>query len=332
MDIRIRADAAHGYCALSSLITRDLFVPVDAGEGYDAHLKIEGLNPAGSIKLKTALSLIEDAEARGLLRPGGALIESSSGNLGIAVSMAAASYGYRFTCVVDPNTPRESVKLMKTFGAEVVEVDERDENGGYLEARIETVKKRLAQDNALIWLNQYANPANPAAHYAQTAREILARFPEPDYLVIGAGTTGTLTGCAQLVKDLKLSTRIVAVEPVGSITFGGAPAKRRIPGLGTSRRPEICRPELVDHVIWVEEEAAITTCREIARGMGLLIGGSTGTVIAGARRFLREAGVRRADGEAGTVVILSPDNGDRYLNTVYDDDWVATEFPDLAPS
>ncbi|MGX4687698.1 2,3-diaminopropionate biosynthesis protein SbnA [Streptomyces sp. JNUCC 63] len=283
-------------------------------------LKIEGFNPAGSIKLKTAIGLIEDAEQWNLLRPGGHIIESSSGNLGVALSSVCAARGYRFTCVTDPNTSPQNAALIRAFGAQVVVVDTKDANGGFLQSRIDYIQDRLQEDPSLFWPNQYANQANPRIHRHRTAAAILADVPEVDHLFIGAGTTGTLMGCAAFFRERSPHTRIVAVDTAGSVTFGFPPGKRHLPGLGTSRRPELCDPDLVDDVVIVPEAEAIRMCRMIARSRGIAVGGSTGSVLA--------AVARKGPGlpPGSTVVAIAPDTGDRYLNTIYNDAWVEERF------
>ncbi|GAA2489775.1 2,3-diaminopropionate biosynthesis protein SbnA [Streptomyces thermolineatus] len=289
-------------------------------------LKLEGFNPAGSIKLKTAVGLIEDAEKWGLLDSGSGVIESSSGNLGVALASVCAAKGYSFTCVTDPNTAPHNTALMRAFGAEVVRVDRRDANGGFLQSRIDYIQDRLREDPSLVWPNQYANPANPRVHYERTASAVLEELPEVDQLFVGAGTTGTLMGCAEYFRQWSPRTRIVAVDTPGSVTFGFPPGRRHIPGLGTSRRPELCRPEAVDEVVMVPEAEAVRMCRSVARERGIALGGSTGSVLA--------AVVRKA-GEippGSSVVALAPDTGERYLSTVYDDAWVEERFGPSVPA
>ncbi|MDI5962219.1 2,3-diaminopropionate biosynthesis protein SbnA [Streptomyces sp. SL13] len=306
------------------MVTDDIFMRLPyLAPGAEVFLKIEGLNPAGSVKLKTALSLIEDAENHGRLKPGARIIESSSGNLGIALSSICATKGYAFTCVVDPNTSATSADLMRALGTEVVVVDTLDANGGFLQSRISYIQQRTATDPTMIWLNQYANPANPRAHYDQTASSMLKELQQIDYLFVGVGSTGTFVGCAEYFREYSPDTRVVAVDAAGSVTFGGVPGRRRIPGLGASRRPELCRPELADEVVYITELDAVRECRLMAREHGLLVGGSTGSVL---------AAIRQRGGTfptASRIAAISPDLGERYLRTVYDDAWVAEQFGGL---
>lgn len=310
------------------LVTDNLFLRirdvVDEASGSELFLKIEGLNPAGSIKLKTATALVEDAEQRGRLRPGGRVVESSSGNLGVALSAVCAAKGYQFVCITDPNATRQSVATMRALGAEVIVVDQVDANGGFLGTRLDLINRMLAEDPDLVWVNQYANAANPRVHSLRTASAVLAEIEKVDYLFIGAGTTGTLMGCADHFRVHSPHTRIIAVDAVGSVTFGGEPGRRRIPGLGTSRRPPIARPDVVDELILISEIDAVRACRTLAKTHGLLVGGSTGSVYAA-------VAARAADLPPGSLVVaISADLGDKYLSTIYNDDWVREAFGDRA--
>jgi len=309
------------YQSANDLILDDLFLKVNGlVNGINLILKLEGLNLSGSIKLKTAISLLNDGEERGLLKCGGRVIESSSGNLGVALSSVCAIRKYYFTCVVDSNTPRRSIALMKAFGATVTEVRERDIHGGFLQTRIDLIRQLLEADQQLFWPNQHANPANPQAHYDSTAVAIIREIPDLRYLFIGASTTGTLMGCARYLREHAPHTRIFAVDTVGSVTFGFPPGPRYIPGLGTSRRPEILQSELVDEVVMVPEADAVRMCRRMAIEHGIAVGGSTGSVLAA---VVRSQAILP---EGATVVAISADLGERYLDTVYDDDWVQEQF------
>jgi N-(2-amino-2-carboxyethyl)-L-glutamate synthase len=307
----------HAY----EMIADNVFLHLgDATADVDVYLKIEALNPAGSIKLKAAVCMVQDAERRGILRPGGRLIESSSGSLGIALAMVSATKGYSFLCVTDPNTSPQSLDIMRALGAEVVEVDWRDSSGGYLGSRISYIEQYLIEHPDMVWLNQYANPANWMVHDRCTAAAITAEIPRVDYLFVGIGTSGTLMGCVHHFRQVSPETKIIAVDAVGSVSFGTAPGPRYIPGIGASRRPAIFRPELVDEMMLVEEADTIATCRRLARQHGLFAGGSTGSVVSAILR-------RAPDLPPGCCVVgISPDFGDRYARTIYDDAWVAERF------
>ncbi|MFB7592512.1 2,3-diaminopropionate biosynthesis protein SbnA [Streptomyces sp. NPDC056169] len=309
------------YQHACDIVTDEVFLELD-GVLPDRHLflKLEGMNPAGSVKLKSALGMVEDAERKGVLWPGGRIVESSSGSLGIALAVIAASRGYHFTCVTDPNVSPQSLALIRALGAEILQVTQRDHNGGYLGTRIARIREMTESDPGLVWLNQYANPANAEAHARRTATSILKNIGHVDVLLVGAGTTGTLMGCTRHFRAFSPWTKIVAVDTAGSVTFGGLPGPRHIPGLGTSRRPELCRPDQVDEVVLVDERDAVRMCRRLAREHGLPLGGSTGSVLAALESIADRipAGSR--------VVALSPDMGDRYVKTIYDDMWVADTF------
>ena len=293
----------------------ELYVNLRPIFGHRLYLKCEGFNFAGSVKLKTATAMVEAAERDGLLAPGSILVESSSGNLGVALSVIAASRGYRFLCVTDPRCNLSARLLIEALGSQVHIVDEPDVNGGYLGARIDYVRALCATDDRYVWLDQYTNPGNWQAHYRTTAPAIARQFPRLDTLFVGAGTTGTLMGCAHYFREWHRPVRIVAIDSAGSVAFGGAPGRRMIPGLGTGIRPPLLDESYVDEVMHVEEADTIRACHRLARH-GFLFGGSTGTVVSGAMSWLA-----RHDARELTTVAIAPDLGERYLGTVYQAEW-----------
>ena len=301
-----------------------LFVDLTSTFGHQLFLKCEGFNFAGSVKLKAARAMVEAAERAGRLRPGSVLVESSSGNLGVALSMIAATRGYEFVCVTDMRCNLATRRMMEALGARIHTVLEPDPHGGYLGARIDYVRALCASDPRYVWLNQYANPNNWKAHFTTTAPAIASEFPELDVLFVGAGTTGTLMGCARFFRQWHRLVHVVAVDAVGSVTFGGAPAPRMIPGLGTSVRPAQLDEAFVDEVVFVEEEDTVRACRRMA-SRGFLFGGSTGTVVSGAMGWLAARGTPGL-----TAVAIAPDMGERYLDTVYHDGWAEDLYgPDV---
>jgi len=294
----------------------ELYVDLEPTFGQSLFLKCEGFNFAGSIKLKAAAEMVEAAEREGVLMPGSVLVESSSGNLGVALSMIAASKGYGFLCVTDSRCNLSTKRLMQAFGSQVHVITEPADVGGFLGARINYVRALCASDDRYVWLNQYANPQNWKAHYRRTAPAIASQFPQLDVLFVGAGTCGTLMGCAHYFREWHRPVRVVAVDSVGSVTFGGEPARRMIPGLGMNVRPPMLDESYVDEVVRVEEADTIRTCHRLA-GSGFLFGGSTGTVVSGAMGWLAMNG-----SEDVTAVAIAPDFGERYLDTVYQENWV----------
>jgi cysteine synthase A len=294
----------------------NLYVDLLSIFGHSIFLKCEGFNFAGSIKLKAATEMVQAAERNAVLTPGAVLVESSSGNLGVALSMIAASKGYRFVCVTDSHCNLSTRRLMEALGSQVHIISEPDANGGFLGARIDYVRALCASDHRYVWLNQYANPNNWNAHYRSTAPAIARQFPQLDVLFVGAGTAGTLMGCARYFREWHRPVRIVAVDSVGSVAFGGAPGRRMIPGLGTSVCPPLLDESYVDEVLRVEEADTIRACHRLARN-GFLFGGSTGTVVSGAMSWLAQRDAREL-----TAVAIAPDLGERYLDTIYQSNWL----------
>jgi cysteine synthase A len=294
----------------------ELYVDLRRIFGYPLYLKCEGFNFAGSIKLKAATEMVEAAERAGVLTPASIMVESSSGNLGVALSMLAASKGYRFLCVTDSRCNLSTRLLMEALGSQVQVITTPDANLGFLGARLEYVRALCASDHRYVWLNQYTNAGNWRAHYRTTAPAIVRQFPDLDVLFVGAGTTGTLMGCARYLRERRRPVRVVAVDSVGSVTFGGAPGRRMIPGLGMSVPPPLLDVSLVDEVVRVEEPDTVRACHRLARH-GFLFGGSTGTVVSGATSWLAEH-----DGHDVTAVAIAPDLGERYLDTIYQTNWL----------
>jgi len=300
----------------------ELYVDLRGILGHPLYLKCEGFNFAGSIKLKAATEMVEAAAREGILTPGSVLVESSSGNLGVALSMIAASKGYQFLCVTDSRCNLSTRLLMKALGSQVHVITEPDAAGGFLGARIAYIRALCASDGRYVWLNQYTNPGNWKAHYRRTAPAIARQFPQLDVLFVGAGTTGTLMGCARYFREWHRPVRVVAVDSVGSVAFGGAPGRRMIPGLGASVPPPLLDESYVDDLVRVEEADTIRACHRLARH-GFLFGGSTGTVVSGAMGWLAR------NGEPGlTAVAIAPDLGERYLDTIYQTNWLHAIYGD----
>ncbi|MGV9563854.1 2,3-diaminopropionate biosynthesis protein SbnA [Streptomyces sp. NPDC003480] len=300
----------------------DLYVDLRSIFGQPLFLKCEGFNFAGSIKLKPATEMVEAAARAGVMTPDSVLVESSSGNMGVALSVVAASKGYRFLCVTDSRCNLSTRLLMGALGAQVHVVTEPSPHGGFLGARLDYVRRQCARDERYVWLSQYTNANNWKAHYRRTAPAIARWFPRLDVLFVGAGTTGTLMGCARWFRHWHRRVRIVAVDTVGSVTFGGAPGRRMLPGLGMSMRPPLLDTSYVDEAIQVEEADTVRACHRLARH-GFLFGGSTGTVVSGAIDWLT-----RCDTPSPTAVAIAPDLGERYLETVYQANWIQDLYGD----
>lgn len=309
--------------SVSQISTQPLFLKMpNFLKGLDIHLKFEGMNIAHSVKLKTARHLLNSFGER--IVPGKTkVIESSSGNLAIALSIICKERGVDFICVTDPNIAEHSETMIKIYGGQVIKVTEMDENGGFLNTRIKTIKKLLESSEDYIWTNQYANPANCFAHYSETAQEIFDEFPMLDYLFIGAGTTGTLGGCAKFFKEHSPHTKIIAVDAEGSVTFGFPSKKRYIPGLGTSRKPEIADQTYIDDIIIVAEPDTVKMCHKMLRDKALFLGGSSGSVLAAIEQY---SGKMKS---GSAVVAISPDFGEKYIPTIYNPEWVRDKYDNI---
>ena len=293
----------------------DDFIPQTA-----IHLKLECFNLGNSIKLKPARALVDDAERNRGLKQKRKIIESSSGNLGLALSVICSSRNYHFTCVADANTLPQNIKAMEVYGTDVVVITQKDANGGYLDNRLTFIREAMAKDPDLIWLDQYRNLNNPKTHAQLTATSILEQFGHVDYLFIGSGTTGTLMGCAEHFKKVSPHTKIIAVDAVGSVIFGTPAGPRYIPGLGSSVGAPLLNHHLVDDLVHVPEINTIKACRRLAQQYGYLGGGSTGTVLAAIVAYQQHIA------PDSVVVAISPDAGERYIDTIYNDQWCQTHF------
>ena len=287
---------------------------------HDVYLKLEGLNTAGSVKLKTAISLVDSLEKQGTLKKGGWLVESSSGSLGVALAAVVARRGYRLSIVSDLNANPKSIAHMRALGAEVEVVEQRDAAGGFLGTRLARIRELVSSCDGPLWTNQYSNQANPFVHSSKTYRAIVDALGDPDYIFVGAGTTGTLMGVCRGVAASRAATRVYAVDSVGSVTFGGSPSCRYIPGLGASVPPPLFDASLVLEQHAVDEIDTVRQCRRVAQLEGFLPGGSTGTVLA-----CFDA-LQDVIPEGSRVVAISPDMGERYLDSIYNDDWVMDKF------
>jgi len=293
-----------------------LRVEVD-GAPRTIHLKLEGHNPAGSIKDRTACGLVNDLEDRGRLRPGSVLLESTSGNLGVSLAFVCQARGYEFVAVVDPKAPSESLERMRSFGATIEMVSEPDAAGNFLAARLARAAHLARRNPAYVWADQYTNPANPRIHFMWTGPELFRQMNgRIDTLMVPAGTGGTLGGVGRYFRLASPRTRVVAVDVLGSVIFGGPPGPRRLVGIGSARRSNFITPELYDEVIAVGDQEAFDHCRALRAETGVSLGGSAGAVLAACIRYLR------TDPSAQRVVCVCPDGGVSYGSTLYNDVWL----------
>jgi cysteine synthase A len=287
--------------------------------------KLEGFNPGGSAKDRPALSIIRDAVDAGLIRPDTVVVESSSGNMGIGLAQACRYLGLRFICIVDARTTGPHVQILRAYGAEVDVVEHPDpETGEFLPARIRRVRELLESYPSTFWPDQFGNLSNPGAHREGTMREIAAELEnQVDYVFCATSTCGTLRGCAEHVRRAGMGTRIVAVDALGSVLFGGPRAERIIPGLGAGLVPGILQPGLAYRHEHVTNLDCVVGCRRAALSEALLLGGSAGGVYVAFQRLAGEL----PDG--ATCVLVFCDRGDRYLDTIFSDEWVSRRFGDV---
>jgi cysteine synthase A len=274
--------------------------------GAEVWVKSERSNPGGSIKDRIALAMIEDAEARGLLKPGGTIVEPTSGNTGVGLAMVAAVKGYKLILVMPDSMSVERRRLMLAYGASFdLTPREKGMKGAIARAR------ELAEQNPGAWIpQQFENGANPAVHVKTTAQEILRDFPEGlDAIITGVGTGGHITGCAQVLKAAWPQLKVFAVEPSASpVISGGQPSPHPIQGIGAGFIPTVLDTALLDGVIQVDAEAAREYARRCAREEGLLVGISSGATLAAIAQKLPEL-------PAGSRVLgFNYDTGERYLS------------------
>jgi cystathionine beta-synthase len=279
--------------------------------------KMESLNPGGSIKDRVGLAMVEEAERRGWLRPGGTIVEATAGNTGVGLAMVAAVRGYRCIFVLPDKMSGEKIRLLKAYGAEIVITptavppDSPDSYNG--------VAERLAREIPGAWRpNQFANLANPEVHYRMTGPEIWEQTRgRVTVFVAGAGTGGTISGVGRYLKERNPEVRVIGADPEGSVLSGDVPKPWKVEGIGEDFLPHTLNGQMVDEWVRVGDAESFRTAREMARSEGLLVGGSSGTAVAAALRYARRL---TAD---DLVVVLCADTGRNYLSKFYDDAWLA---------
>ncbi len=275
-------------------------------QGATIYAKLESYNPGGSIKDRISLGMVLDAEQRGVLRPGDTIVEPTAGNTGIGLSIVGVARGYRVILTMPEYVSSEKYALLSAFGAEIILTPE---HGGMASA-IWEAEEILRRNSRHYMPNQFTNPANPKIHRETTAVEILDTIGKNiDYLVVGVGTGGTLTGVGEVLKAHNPKTKIIAVEPlVSSVLSGGIPGPTRIDGLGAGMVPEVLNVDIIDDVIAVSEEISYQTMKDISMKEGLLVGMSSGANVYAAVQVAKELA------PDNTVVTILPDTGERYFS------------------
>lgn len=299
---------------------------VTKGCAANVYVKLEFMNPGGSIKDRIGWYLIEDAEKRGALKPGGTIVEGTSGNTGVGLAIASAIKGYKCIFVLPDKMSTEKIRNLRAFGAKVVvtptAVEPEDPRSYY------QVSRRLARETPnSIYINQYDNLANRESHYKMTGPEILEQLPEIDVFVAGIGTGGTICGTSKYLKEKRPSVKAVAVDPVGSIVYDyfktgkmqTLPKTYKIEGIGEDFIPKNYDFSVIDDMVQVEDKESFLMTRELLTKEGLFCGISSGSAVVGALRWIKSQG----DALKGkNVLVVLPDSGDRYLSKVYNDDWM----------
>ncbi len=301
------------YTSVEQLIGRTPLlelIRLERAEGLEARIlaKLEYFNPAGSAKDRVARAMLDDAEARGLLKPGSVIIEPTSGNTGIGLASVAAARGYRVIIVMPETMSVERRQLMGAYGAQLVLTEGAKGMAGAI-AKAEELSREMPDS---FIPGQFVNPANPAAHRTSTGPEIWADTDgQVDIFVAGVGTGGTITGVGEYLKGKNPEVRVVAVEPANSpVLSGGASGKHGIQGIGAGFVPQALNTSIYDEIITVEDEDAFALGRNMGKLEGVLVGISSGAALWAAVQL-----AKRAENKGKTIVTLLPDAGDRYLST-----------------
>nr|WP_281396822.1 pyridoxal-phosphate dependent enzyme [Streptomyces olivoverticillatus] len=285
------------------------------GHRTTLRLKLEAHGPYGSVKGRTALALWEDVADR--VNPAIGIVESTSGNLGLALAAVAAARRVPFTAVVDPVISTSLADAVRVLGGRLITVDEPDGAGGYLLSRLARLRELLRAEPGLVWPDQYTNPASPLVHVRETGPELRAQIGEqPADVLIAVSTGGTLAGFRRYAAAARPPWRLVGVDVGGSAALGGRPGRRVLPGIGASR-PSAFLPDGHRPTVRVTPDEAVSACLWLAKSTGIEVGGSSGALVAAALRLQRHP-YRQAH-----TVCLCPDGADRYLDTVYDASWRA---------
>jgi cystathionine beta-synthase len=299
------------------------------GVAVPIYVKVESMNPGGSVKDRVGMAMINEAELRGQLRPGGTIIEATAGNTGVGLAMVAAVKGYRCIFVLPDKMAPEKIALLKAYGAEVVITatnvapDSPDSYNG--------VADRLAREIPGAWRpNQFSNMANPEIHYRTTGPEIWEQTTgRITAFVAGVGTGGTLSGVGRCLKERNPDIKIIGADPEGSVLSGSAPKPWKVEGIGEDFVPRTFNSQMVDDWVRVSDAESFHYARQLSRREGILAGGSSGTIVAAALRY-----ARRLTGDNHLVVALVCDTGRNYLSKFFDDAWLAANnlLPDAQPA
>ncbi|MBS1698685.1 MAG: cysteine synthase A [Actinobacteria bacterium] len=286
---------------------------VTEGLGATVLVKVESFNPASSVKDRIGIAIVDAAEASGELKPGGTIVEATSGNTGIALAMVGAARGYRVILTMPASMSKERRVLLKAFGAELVLTDPTLGMKG----AIEKLQEIIAETPGAVWARQFENDANPQIHRVTTAQEILRDTDgDVDIFIAGVGTGGTVTGTGQALKAAKPDVQVYAVEPKDSpLLSEGRVGPAKIQGIGPNFVPAILDRDVIDEVLTAEFDESLSTARDLAAREGLLVGISSGAAVAQALKV-----AARPENAGKTIVVVAPDTGERYLSTALFED------------
>ncbi|WPQ62331.1 pyridoxal-phosphate dependent enzyme [Chitinophaga sancti] len=302
---------------LASFIGHTRLHKLDYTYGH-LYTKLENLNFFGSIKDRPAFYILRKALEQGIIDSQTTVIESTSGNFGIALASICKALDMKFIAVVDPNITSEKEHIMRLKGAEIIKVTEKDKTGGYLLNRIQCVKEYLVTHANAYQPNQYENPDNYMSYYYTLGEEIANSIPSLDYAFISVSTGGTITGLSNKLKEQYKNIKIIAVDIEGSMVFSNIPAARKIPGIGASLRTGFYDQAIIDDFIILSQSDIIKGCYDLLHHHHLFLGGSAGAAFAAADRFLRQRGKTGVN-----AIFISPDAGNSYIDTIYNPEWIS---------
>jgi N-(2-amino-2-carboxyethyl)-L-glutamate synthase len=282
------------------------------------YVKLEHYNFMGSIKDRAAYKIIEAAILSGKINRNSIVIEASSGNMAVALATICKVIGIKFIAVIDPNINQNYEKLLNFFAYQVVKIDVLDKNNGYLLSKLDYVREYISINQNAYWTNQYENIENFNAHYYGTAVEISKKLKQIDYIFIAVASGGTISGVSRYLKTKFPNIKVIAVDVVGSVIFGGKASPRYIPGMGSGIQPPLVNEALIDEVIYVNEKDTILACNDLLDNHSLFLGGSSGTVYSAILDYFKNKKIINKP----NVVFISPDKGAAYIDNVYNEDWV----------
>lgn len=285
--------------------------------------KLEFLNPGGSIKDRVALNMLKSAFEREDIDNNTTIIESSSGNLGVGLAMVCKAFGLKFICVVDPKTTKQNIGLIKAYGGTVEIANNADPiTNDYIQARIDRVKSLLEEHENSYWTDQYSNHDNSNAHHVTMDEIYSSMNGQVDFIFCATSTCGTLRGCSEYRKNHNRNTKVIAVDATGSVIFNPNDAndrkikKRYLPGYGAGRVPELFQPNMEDSLVYVDDQDCVNGCNILLENEAVLAGASSGGVISAVLKYAQHIP------KGSNCAAILCDRGERYLDTVYDQEWV----------